>query len=98
MSAKSKRKAMRSGTAVCPISGYRGALVEHHINGREVADAEGEWNRVWLSPNVHDMVHRGEIVIEGWFMSSGGRILIWRNAEEETITGNSSTPPAYGPY
>jgi len=86
---------MRSGIAECPISGYRGPLVEHHINGRDIKDAESEWNKVWVAPNVHDMIHRGEIIVEGWFMTTDGRMLVWRRREEAGITGAVSTPPIY---
>ena len=86
---------MRSGIQTCPISGYTGPLVEHHINGREVRDAEGEWNRVWLSPNMHELVHLGRLIIEGWFKTTSGRELIWHYADEESITGEDSEAPTY---
>jgi len=95
MAKQAIRKSMRSGHAVCPISNYQGPLVEHHINGRDVKDAEGEWNRVWVSPNVHDMIHMGKVIIEGWFTTTSGRELIWRHSEEESITGEDSKPPTY---
>jgi len=94
-SRKNIRKMMRSGTQKCPISDYVGPLVEHHINGREVRNAEGAWNKVWLSPNMHDLVHLGKIQIEGWFMTSSGRELLWHNSNDESITGTNSEPPTY---
>lgn len=95
MSRKNARKMMRSGCMSCPISGYTGPLVEHHIHGRDVPDAEGEWNKVWLSPNIHDAVHCGSIVIEGWFQTTSGRELIWHKAGEESVTGMDAEPPSY---
>lgn len=95
MSKAAKRKLMRSGTQVCPISGYRGRLVKHHINGRDVKNADGEWNVVWVSPTVHDEIHTGRIVIEAWFMTSTGRELIWRRVEDISITGEESAPKGY---
>lgn len=95
MSKKAFRKLMRSGTKTCPISGYVGSLVEHHINGRDIKGAEEDWNKVWVSPNVHDKIHDGSIIIEGWYSTSDGRTLIWRCKDQESITGTSSTPPIY---
>jgi hypothetical protein len=95
MSKKAVRKSMRSGVKKCPISGYVGPLIEHHIHGREINDAESDWNKAWISPNVHDMIHQGVIIIEGWFMTSEGRTLIWRWNGDETTTGFSATPPSY---
>jgi len=95
MSRKNVRKLMRSGTQRCPISGYTGPLVDHHINGREVKNAEGRWNKVWLSPNIHDQVHLGKIVLEQWCMTTSGRELIWHYTGEDSITGEDSEPPSY---
>jgi len=70
-------------------------LVEHHINGRDIPNAEAAWNRCWLSPNAHDLVHKGDIVIEGWVMTTNGWELVWHYKGDGSITGRESTPPIY---
>jgi len=93
MSKINKHKSMMSGTGSCPIDkGYTGHLDKHHINGREVRNWDGEWNVVYVSPNVHRLIHEGEIVIEGWFGSTSGRMLMWHKKGEEGITGRDSNP------
>jgi len=82
---------MMSGTKHCAINtDYTGPLEKHHINGRKVRNAEGDWNIVYLSPDMHRMVHEGMIIIEGWFNTTSGRELIWHKKDEESITGQSS--------
>ena len=95
MSQKAYRKFKRSGSDRCPISGYAGPLVEHHINGREIRNANAPWNIAWVSPNIHDQIHQGEIVIEGWFMSTKGRTLLWHRVGEQSISDDAK-PPLYG--
>jgi len=95
MSKKAKRKLMRSGNVGCPICGSEVKLCRHHINGREIPRAEDESNIAWICPTCHDKVHDGEIMIEGWFMTTDGRELIWRFHREDTITGTESSPPTY---
>jgi C4-type Zn-finger protein len=95
MSRKAKRKRMRSGTEECPICDIVAKLCRHHINGREVPRAEEEWNISWICPNCHDKIHEGDIIIEGWFKTTNGRKLIWRDKEDDSITGEESSPPKY---
>jgi len=96
MSKQNERKFYRSGSAVCPVSGVKCPLVLHHIHGRSIKNAEAEWNRCWISPNVHDMVHLGLVVIEGWKMTLEGRKLIWHNKEEDSLTNDDAAPYIYG--
>jgi endogenous inhibitor of DNA gyrase (YacG/DUF329 family) len=96
MSKMAKRKMMRSGNVPCPTCNAEVKLCRHHINGREVPRAEEEWNIAWICPTCHDKVHDGEILIEGWFMTTdGGRELIWRKNGDKPITGTETTPPLY---
>ena len=95
VSKEAKRKLMREGSMVCPISGWKGPLVMHHIHGREVRNAESGWNIAWVSPNVHQAIHCGEIIIEGWRKTTEGRQLIWHHAGERSITGENAQPPLY---
>ena len=97
MSRKAIRKANRSGTMICAVCCSVVRLTEHHIHGREVHDWDGAWNRVWLCPTCHDGVHTGDIIIEGWYGSTSGRILIWRNRGDTKIAGEGANPPQYHP-
>ena len=94
MTKKNYRKFKRSGTEKCPISGYLGPLVEHHINGREVRDADKPWNIAWISPDSHDLIHAGKIVIEGWVSTTDGRQLLWHYAGEDHLLSDAR-PPTY---
>lgn len=95
MAKRAVRKYNRSGVNVCPIRGHKCKLVKHHIHGRDIPDAEAAWNVCWISPEAHDRVHAGEIIIEGWFMTSEGRQLIWRYSYEEPKLAAGARPPLY---
>jgi len=95
MSKKAKRKLMRSGFVDCPMCEEAARLCEHHINGREIGRHEEEWNIAWICPNCHDKVHAGDVTIEGWFKTTDGRKLIWKENGGDSITGMESTPLKY---
>jgi len=97
MGKKEYRKFKRSGTEKCPISGHFGPLVEHHIHGRDVRNAEAPWNIAWISPDIHDQVHANppKIIIEGWANTTEGRQLLWHRAGEQPVTADAR-PPLYG--
>lgn len=95
MSKSAERKSMRSGNEQCPICLRRTKLCRHHLNGREIRRSEDRWNTAWICPTCHDLVHEGDIVIEGWFMTTDGMNLIWREGGSESITGTESSPPGY---
>jgi hypothetical protein len=93
MTKKSKHRAMASGAGKCPIDAeYTGPLVRHHINGRKVKDWDADWNIAYVSPNTHQLIHEGQLIIEGWFMTSDGRELIWHWKNQESITGKNAIP------
>jgi len=83
MSKITKRKAMRSGKAECPVCKAKRLLVEHHINGREIPGCRNSWNVAWVCPNCHDDVHAGEIVLEGWVMTTSGKELSWYQKDSD---------------
>jgi uncharacterized protein YlaI len=95
MSKKNVRKWKRSGTEECDICEEETPLVEHHIHGREVRDAEKPWNKTWICPNCHDKVHLGHIIIEGWFLTSKGMELIWRKSGDSEQVSEGASPPTY---
>ena len=79
-----KRLYNRSGFAKCPVTGTYVKLVEHHIKGRNIPNPNHPSNIVWLSPNAHDAVHSGDIIIEGWVMTSNGLELCWKKKNLKT--------------
>ena len=99
MSKKSKRRAMRAGSAVCPICKHKRPLVEHHIGGRDIADCDMPWNLAWVCSNCHDDIHSDcfdRIVIEGWIMTTSGKELSWyRKGGEKPDFLPDSSPHTY---
>ncbi len=93
MKQKTRKLANRSGIEKCEICGEQTFLETHHINGREILNANNDFNLTTICPNCHFEVHLGETILEGRFMSTNGNILIWRKKNEQTLTGNSCTPP-----
>jgi len=74
------RKVARSGSMVCPICNLKRALVEHHIHGRGIPNSEASWNKAWICAACHDDVHSGRLEIEGWVMTTEGKVLVSRKA------------------
>jgi len=82
----------KSGTASCPICKNVDFLHTHHINGRNIMNSEHFSNLVNLCPSCHNKVHMGELIIERWAMTTGGMDIIWHKKEEESLTGDNSSP------
>lgn len=96
MSKKSKRRAMRSGSAECPTCDKKRLLVEHHIEGRDIPGWDSSWNKVWICSNCHEDIHVGDIIIEGWVMTTSGQELSWyRKGEEKPDLLPDSKPHTY---
>lgn len=99
MSKKSLRKYKRSGACQCPICDRVCPLVEHHINGRRVKNANQQWNIAWICPTCHDEIHAditNKIILVGWHNTSLGRKLIWyRDGQEKEDLFEASRPPSY---
>ena len=71
------------------------ALQEHHIHGRKGPNANRKDNVMMICPNCHTNIHTGNILVEGWFMTSEGRMLIWRKRGDLPITGQEASPHVY---
>ncbi len=63
----------------------------HHIISKSKDGPNDAWNKTNLCPNCHRLVHIGEIIIEGKFLTTNGFKVVWRNKHEESIT-NVSDP------
>jgi uncharacterized protein YlaI len=81
-----------SGTSNCSICNLKTILIDHHINGRKIKDYNKPWNRAAICDNCHRLIHEGNIIVEGWFMTTEGRRLIWYNEGEKSLTDNNSSP------
>jgi hypothetical protein len=93
LSKKSEKLKNKTGVFPCEICKNPNILHIHHIEGREIPNAEHKFNLVSLCPNCHYGVHYGMIVIEKWVMTSNGRELIWHKKDENSFTGEDAKPP-----
>ena len=87
-----RRKINRSGKYPCQICRNKRILIEHHINGRDIEDAEKWWNKAGVCSNCHRLIHEGEVIIEKWCSTTNGRELLWHFKNEESKTGESAMP------
>lgn len=90
---KSTRKIVnRNGKYPCDICKESNILHSHHINGRDIPNANDFFNISNLCPNCHYNCHYGNLIIEKWVMTSNGYELLWHKKGEESITGEDSHP------
>jgi len=87
-----RRKINRSGNECCVICGNRSILVEHHISGRDIPDANKWWNLAGVCSNCHMLIHSNKIIISEWVSTTNGRELLWHYKNEESLTGKDATP------
>jgi len=76
-----------SGVRKCEICKQTNFLVEHHIEGREVRNANNNSNIANICPNCHYQIHLGLIIIEGKFLTSDGYEIIFHRKDQKSITG-----------
>jgi C4-type Zn-finger protein len=72
-----RKQQSNSGLMSCPICKQSEYLVEHHINGRDFPDFDAEWNKCYICSNCHYKIHRGLINVDGWVMTTSGRLLLF---------------------
>ena len=63
-------------------------LYQHHIMSTSCGGTSDKGNLANVCPTCHRLVHKGNIVLEGKFMTSEGIQLIWHKQGAESITGN----------
>ena len=93
---KIRKEMNRSGVQICPICLERQILVEHHINGRSIPNANHPSNTAYICCNCHNKTHHGIIVIEGWFQTTKGKELLWHYVEEASFSGQNAQPHIIG--
>ena len=79
MARKNRRFLNKTGQMRCDICNLKTRLVQHHINGRNIKDPHNRNNLCNICDNCHRKIHENEIIVEGWFMSTDGLILLWKD-------------------
>jgi hypothetical protein len=67
-------------------------LVQHHIRGREIPNANSPNNLANICGSCHNNIHNGIVIIENRMLTSNGYQLIWHHYKEISITGNDAKP------
>jgi len=92
MRKKTRKKMNRSGSQECPICKEKHVLIEHHIEGRDIPNANHSSNLAYICDNCHREVHEGIIIIEGYLQTTHGKELFWHRKDEESFSGNDAAP------
>ncbi len=72
----------------CEICGTQTDFIKkHHIHSQTYGGTNEASNQAYICSECHDKVHCGLIIIEGRFGSMNGKILIFRNYGEDSVTG-----------
>ena len=70
---------------ICSICSGK-AHHKHHIISKSKCGTNDKFNLTELCSNCHYEVHRGNIIIEGKFLTSSGLKTIYHRKNEESIT------------
>jgi hypothetical protein len=70
-------------------------LDKHHIQSKSKGGTNKKENICFVCPLCHRKVHKGEIILEGKFMTTTGLKLIYHYKGEESITGLDKFPDVY---
>jgi len=89
-SRKNQRTLNRTGQILCEICKEPNILVQHHIHGRKVPNANSPANLANICASCHMNVHSGIIIIENKMLTSIGYQLIWHSHKDPSITGNDA--------
>lgn len=92
MKRKIQRICNRSGTRVCEICNAKTILIQHHIRGHDITNANHKNNLANICPNCHIRIHSGEIIIEDRLYTTNGYKLIWHLKGENSLTNNDADP------
>lgn len=95
MTRKTKRILNNTGTQSCEICEEVNFLVQHHIAGRNIKDANKPHNLANVCNNCHTKIHKGIIVVEKRTFTTSGFKLFWHYNNESSITGEDSVVHIY---
>ena len=88
---KNVKKYASSGKKPCEMCSEVGVpLQEHHIRGRKIKNYNDPSNVCYICPNCHSRIHYDIVIVEGWFVSTGGRQLVWHEKDEESMSGDDA--------
>ena len=90
MKRKSRRILNYSGVSECEICSEQAILVQHHIRGRKIANADHYSNIANICSNCHTKVHHGIIIVENRCATTTGYMLIWHHYKDSSVTGNDA--------
>ena len=78
---------MKGTCEICKEVNY---LEKHHIQSKCFEGSDNNFNICYICSNCHEKVHRGDIIIEGKFLTLKGYKVIYRNYNELAITDRIS--------
>ncbi len=87
-----RRKLNSTGKFPCEVCKEQTFLVQHHIEGRNIKNANSHNNLANICSNCHLKIHRGEIIVEKRVMTTLGEVLMWHENKDTSITGDDSRP------
>ncbi len=86
----SQLKVLNMKKKICEICKTLSYVDVHHIQSTSKNGLNTKNNKCDLCPTCHRLVHVGEIILEGRFLTSSCSVneteLIWRNNDEKSIT------------
>lgn len=92
MRRKLRRRLNATGKYPCEVCQEQTFLVQHHIQGRDISNANKHSNLANICSNCHLKIHRGEIILEKRVMTTIGEVLLWHDKVDESITGEDAKP------
>ena len=90
MNATIQKKLNKSGKNFCEVCKKSEILVEHHINGRKIVDANKRWNLCYICSNCHNSIHHGIIIVEKWLQTTLGPELFWHYKNGHSLTNEDA--------
>mgnify|MGYP001075422736 CR=1 FL=1 len=72
--------------------GFRSVVELHHIVEKNQGGSNVQSNLVPVCSTHHSLIHEGYIEIKGWFFSTKGWILIWKDHEGKEHWGRPNEP------
>ena len=92
MKRKTRKTMNKSGKKPCQICNEPNILQTHHIYGRKIPNYNHSSNLADVCGSCHDKIHWGHIIIEKWTMTTNGMELLWHKKDEESFSGEDSSP------